>query len=222
MKKLNTSLSYLILAMSSATAAAGDWFEDWEYNYTISTTNTVYGGTASCNAPYTTENGLLRYQTLEADVEDTYKSKVYLIQTTYGFYYDTKEPNPAYGDSYCEATLKPIRYVPTSYYWWYEPIPPYPGAVEGERLGCINSNQRKVQLSLPYVNGASNMKIYAQTAPNYPEVLVYTGKASNSLLVKVGASSDIIYIRTKLDNGSSHYLQMNNMSCRGGGGVPLN
>ena len=211
-----------MLSLCSTTALAGDWFDDWEYKSTPSKVTNVYKGEASCAITYPGQNGYSITKTFTLDVEDVYTSSVYFILDNYGIRYSSyKYDIPALNAYSCVATVPYDRSVPLEYYFWHEPIAPYPGTVDIERLGCINSYQRKVTLSLEHYGNATSMKVYAQSAPHYPEVLVHSGSAAHNPLITVGATSNTLYIRTKLDNGSSHYSSISGMSCSGGGGRPL-
>jgi len=67
------------------------------------------------------------------------------------------------------------------------------------------------------------MKIYGSRSPYFPDTLFYSGAFSESKLITVNATSNIMNFRVKLDNGSSYYTSQSQMNCTSsGGGGPLN
>ncbi len=218
---MKKSLSILLM-LGSVNSYAGDWYDDWlTTSVPITGVANVYQGVASCyvNLPFP----------LSANIQPTLRSAVFLYHDPY--YYGTgyaffPEDVPA-GAQACQAAV-PFSHQQefiTGYSTERTPILPFPSSVDIERLGCINSSQRKIIVTTEGSNDSSpnNMKIYGSTSPYFPDTLFYSGAFSENMLITVNATSDIMNFRVKLDNGSSYYTSQSQMNCTSpGGGGPLN
>ncbi|MCL2913066.1 hypothetical protein L2725_04600 [Shewanella corallii] len=199
----------LALAMMSPAALAGTWYEDWNVE-TITTyvDVPVYEGSASCR----TSSG--RY--ISDYIRPTNSSSA-CLSANGGYslgYCGGSSMSCSAGVPFSRMERKAVTTVRRT------PIQPYPSDVAIERLGCVGQNGRKIMLSTNYAQGASGMKVYMASSPDYPETLVYNGSYNSNMLLTVYPGSNTVNIRVKLDNGSSYYSVARYMECSGGGRPP--
>jgi hypothetical protein len=215
----------LVLLALSSNSFAGDWFEDW-VEVTVHNKVNQYSGEASCDITHPDA----RYQsgwathTYKAEVPITYYENIILYVNQFtGFGYAFHNNDVPNGSYKCETTVPFAQTVVAgSGQTFFLPLPPFVGHIEAEKLGCINTNTRKVSLTLDQTIGATNMTVHSQSGyNNYANVLEYSGQASDNVLVNVVADTNLTNIRVRLDNGSSTYITLNGMNCSGGGG-PVN